>query len=327
MPRASIIITTHNRPQLVPRAIASARAAGADVEIIVVDDASTDETEALCKLIPDVNYVRLERNQGVAGARNVGLVASTGEYITFLDDDDLRLSGSLDQQIEALCKTPEAMFCYAQAIPEERGRQGEPYPAQCPQGDILWELLVRNFISCGTVVFRRACISRVGLLDDVMPGIDDWDLWIRISELFSVLAVQTPVLISRQSTPTSGQGSSDTVRLIARGRKYFREKWLKLPRVQAERERRKETWRRFSKNVAEHLAWVTFYSLSKGEICQAVRSAHVLLQLHPSGLLTVLRRWTSPATFITLVTTRSSGSDLAHAKIRFKQIRSNSPRS
>jgi len=79
MPRASIIITTHNRPQLVPRAIASARLAGEGVEIIVIDDASSDETQAICKLIPDINYVRLERHQGVAGARNVGLVASSGE--------------------------------------------------------------------------------------------------------------------------------------------------------------------------------------------------------------------------------------------------------
>jgi len=329
MPRTSIIITTHNRPQLVPRAIASARTAGESVEIIVVDDASSDETEAICKSIPDINYVRLERNQGVAGARNVGLVACHGEYITFLDDDDVRLRNSLDEQIEALRKNPEAMLCYAKAIPEEAGgKRGEPYPLQCPQGDVLWELLVRNFIPCGTVVFRRACISRAGLLDNSVPGIDDWDMWIRICELFPVVAIETAVVISRQSTPISAQGSSDTVGLIARGRKRFRENWLKLPRVaNAERRRRNETWRAFSRNVAEHLAWKTFYALCKVEMRQALRSARVLLQLHPSGLFAVLRRWTSSATFITLIAAGFGGKDPAAAERHFKQIRSNAPRS
>jgi len=102
MPSASIIITTYNRPDLLPRAIASARASGKDVEVIVVDDASSDETASICQSTRGINYVRLDRNQGVAGARNVGLVASRGEYVSFLDDDDVRLPNSLDEQIEAL---------------------------------------------------------------------------------------------------------------------------------------------------------------------------------------------------------------------------------
>jgi glycosyltransferase involved in cell wall biosynthesis len=329
MPKTSIIITTHNRPQLVSRAIASALLAGEDVEIIVIDDASSDETEAICKSIPGINYVRLKRNQRVAGARNVGLVACRGEYLTFLDDDDVRLPNSLDEQIEALRKKPEAMLCYARAIPEEvGGKRGEPYPAHCPQGDILWELLVRNFIPCGTVVFRRTCISRAGLLDNSVPGVDDWDMWIRICELFPVAAVEAPVLISRQSTPISGQGSSDTVGLIELGRKRFRENWLKLPRVAGGgRRRRIETWRAFSRNVAEHLAWTIFCALAKGEMRQALRSARALLQLHPSGLFAVLRRWTSSATFITLLATSFDGKDPENTKRHFKSIRSNAPHS
>jgi len=101
-PRASIIIATHDRPQLLPRAVESAHAAGTDVEIVVVDDASTDETARVCQTLSGIKYVRTERNQRVAGARNIGLVASRGEYISFLDDDDTRLPDSLDAQIEAL---------------------------------------------------------------------------------------------------------------------------------------------------------------------------------------------------------------------------------
>src|SRR5262245_35276375 len=102
MPKVSIIITTHNRPAILPRAIESARAAGRNVEIVVVDDASCDETATVCQSINGIKYVRIDRNQGVAGARNVGLVASSGEYLNFLDDDDLRLPGSIDQQLRLL---------------------------------------------------------------------------------------------------------------------------------------------------------------------------------------------------------------------------------
>ena len=87
MPTASIIIPTYNRPQLLPRAVESARAAGTDVEIIVVDDASKDETASVCRELSGIRYIRLEHNQGVAGARNVGILASSSGYIAFLDDD------------------------------------------------------------------------------------------------------------------------------------------------------------------------------------------------------------------------------------------------
>jgi hypothetical protein len=76
-----------------------------------------------------IKYVRVDRNQGVAGARNIGLVASSGEFVTFLDDDDLRVSGSLDGQIRILDQTPEAMI-YRRAIPEDAGgKRRQPYPS------------------------------------------------------------------------------------------------------------------------------------------------------------------------------------------------------
>src|ERR1700720_1402043 len=110
MPSVSIIIPTCNRPQLLPRAVESARAAGTDVDIIVVDDASQDETAAICARLSGIKYIRLERNQGVAGARNVGILASSAEFVAFLDDDDLRLPGSLDWQVAPLAGPPRGGF-------------------------------------------------------------------------------------------------------------------------------------------------------------------------------------------------------------------------
>jgi glycosyltransferase involved in cell wall biosynthesis len=86
--RTSIIITTYSRPKLLPRAVESALASGADVEVIVVDDASTDATADVCKKLNGIKYIRLDENQGTARARNIGIEASSGDYISFHDDDD-----------------------------------------------------------------------------------------------------------------------------------------------------------------------------------------------------------------------------------------------
>jgi glycosyltransferase involved in cell wall biosynthesis len=325
MPKASIIITTHNRPHLLPRAINSAHASGTDVEVVVVDDASSDETARICQSVVGIAYVRVERNQGVAGARNIGLIVSRGEYIGFLDDDDVRLAGSLDRQIAALEKESQAALIYGQAVPEDpNGEQDEPYPSDCLQGDIFEELLTRNFIPCGSAVFRRECLSRVGLLDDGIPGIDDWDLWVRIAEIYPFIAIETPVMIWRRSNPTSGQGSSSTVDLIVLSRKQFREHWLKLPRLaNAPRHKQREAWRGFSKNVSEHLVWETFSALGEVKLRHAGKSALTALRLHPIGVLGVLQRWTSTSTLGTLLASVvSRDDDQTNAKAHFKRIRS-----
>src|SRR5687768_4698192 len=233
MPSVSIIIATHSRPHLLPRAVESARLAGADVEVIVVDDASTDETAEVCGNFSDVRYLRAEHNRQVAGARNLGLLASRGEYLCFLDDDDVRLPQSLNLQIEALAAEPEAAIVYGQVLfsDQDGGIDGASQPAVCPQGDVFWELMAGNFIHCGSVLFRRTCLDRVGLLHESTPGVDDWDLWVRLAEHYKVLAMEQPVVIFRRPTPDSGQGSSDTVKLISLGRDLLRDRWLALPRA------------------------------------------------------------------------------------------------
>ena len=232
MAQVSVIIPTHGRPHLLRRAIESALNAGPDVEVLVVDDASNDDTARACLSLEGIKYIRLDLNQGVAGARNVGILNSEGEYITYLDDDDVRLALSLNAQVEALASVPEAGLIYGQAlIADQQGRTGaDYYPERCPQGDVFWELLGQNFIPCGTVVFRRACLSRVGLLDQSVPGIDDWDLWIRIAALYPVIALEQPVMSWRRSTPVSGQGTSSAAALVRMSTRQLRLKWLKLPR-------------------------------------------------------------------------------------------------
>jgi glycosyltransferase involved in cell wall biosynthesis len=286
MPRVSIIIPTFNRPHLLPRAVDSARAAGDDIEVIVVDDASTDQTESVARSLPDVKYVRLERNQRVAGARNVGLLVSSGEYVTFLDDDDLRLPCTLNEQVEFLRLNPDAGLVYGQAIAKDKSSE-RVYPLECRQGDVFWQLLNQNFIPCGSAVFRRSCIDRIGLLNSDLAGIDDWDLWIRIAELYPVIALAKPVMIWRRSTPVSAQGSSQGAELVSCAVRQFESSWIKLPRaVAAPRHQKQVAWRKFSENMAAHLIWEAMRSLNYYNVGHATRSLSGLTQV---GLLPVLR--------------------------------------
>jgi hypothetical protein len=292
MPLTSIIITTHNRPQWLRRAIESALLAGANVEVIVVDDASTDETAAVCRDLSGLKYVRVERNQRVAGARNLGVLVSGGEYITFLDDDDLRLPGSLDLQVKALEANQEAGLVYGQATLADQSGKPTPqlYPMVCPQGDVFWELLGRNFVPCGSAVFRRSCLDRVGLLDHSLAGIDDWDLWIRIAELYPIIALEEPVMHWRQSTPSSKQGTSQAAAIVSKSVQQFRQSWQKLPRVaNASQQMQRGAWHRLSANMGAHLSCEVVRSLRHRQIVQATNNLFALLHLGPLVLLHVLR--------------------------------------
>lgn len=303
MPEISLIITTHNRPQMLARAIESARqATRSEVEVVVVDDASTDETARLCRSIPQLTYVRAERNQRVAGARNLGILASRGEFLSFLDDDDVRLPGSLDRQLAALASEPRAGFIYGQAILSGQDGTGEKdrYPACCPQGDIFFRLLVQNFIPCGSVVFRRACLSRVGLLDDALAGIDDWDLWLRIAALYPVMALEQPVVRWRKSTPVSGQGTSRASEIVDLSTMQFRESWLALARVaEADASKRREVSHLFSEKMASHLLWETWRAFAAGEVKTACRNMLCAMRLHPAGMIRVAARRRSFRFFLT----------------------------
>ena len=292
MPRSSIIIATHSRPQLLPRAVESAHAAGVDVEVIVVDDASMDETADVCRALKGIKYLRVDRNQRVAGARNIGLVASQGEYLSFLDDDDTRLPGSLDLQIDLLAQNPAAALVYGRALYADHEGQvsNELYPIECPQGDIFWELLTQNFIPCGSAVFRRSAIVSLGLLDDTIPGLDDWDLWIRIAELYPVIAVEQPVVTWRRSDVRSAQGTSDAATIVSQSIRKFKTDWMKLPRVAAAaRDLKRATWRRFSENMLEHALWQSARAVASGKPLRPLQNLTVAPQLDPAAIVRIAK--------------------------------------
>lgn len=233
MPAISVVITTYNRAQLLPRAIQSAQTAGSDLEIIVVDDCSTDNTPQVCADIPGIRFIRVDVNSGLAHARNVGISQSRAEFIAFLDDDDLRLPGSLDKQLHVLRANPDAAFCYGQALIGDAQRQlptGEIYPIACPLGDIFWPLLEDNFIPMPSVLARKSALLASNCFNTELHLIEDWDMWLRLSERSSVTALQEPVAIHRKAVVKSDQMCSNRIELC---KQAFRVQQMALNRPRA----------------------------------------------------------------------------------------------
>ena len=288
MPRISVIIPTFNRPYLLPRAVNSAQGAGEDVEVIVVDDASVGETAELCRSLPGIKYIRLDRNQGVAGARNVGVLASSADFIAFLDDDDIRLPGTLDLQLKALLDDSAAGFVCAPVLCADQTGEltGEVSFPKHRGGDMFWELLRVEFpVFPLTVVMRKECFFAAGLFDRDIPRIDDWDLLVRVAELYKVLVVTEPAGIYRMATPVSGQGTSSLsshLTLIANQQR----KLLALPRVAARpRGERKALRRNALNNISDILLWNVYTWLPRGAYRYSSSCFVAALRINPRGVL------------------------------------------
>ena len=284
MVKVSLIIPTFDRPHLLPRAVESALRAGRDVEVIVVDDASADRTANVCASLRGIKYVRLDRNQGVAGARNVGLLESTGEFVAFLDDDDLRLPDSLDHQLSLLEAVPDAGFVAGGVLLADQNcvPTGEVAFPRAESGDLFWQVLELNLhLLPASVVVRKACFFEVGIFNRYLAGIDDWDMWTRIAAVRPVLVDQRAVCIYRCATPESGQGSSGLARhLHATVRHQTR--LLSLPRAQgAPASRRRAARRNMRRRVADTLSWRAAEELPRGAFRFAASNFFVALRLSP----------------------------------------------
>ena len=171
MPKISIIIPTFNRPTLLQRAIASCiEQRFQDIEIIVVNDAGTDVAD----VAQAATYLSLPHNRGLAGARNAGLSVARGEYVTFLDDDDLLLPNHLESLLRAVTPTTIAYSDYW------RVAEGLRVEERTPEFDYD-RILTENFIPVNCFLAPRQLIEAAGRFDEWLTALEDWDLWLRLS--------------------------------------------------------------------------------------------------------------------------------------------------
>lgn len=180
----SVIIPCYNQARFVPQAVASALAqTHKQVEVIVVDDGSTDDTEtALASYIERIHFIHQE-NAGLPAARNAGFRVAKGDYILFLDSDDWIDPETVAHHVAVLESHPDYALTYSawQQVSED-GTQilGTVRPGQ--QDNILKSLLRREFFFfASAATLRRECLASGGLFDESLSWGEDADLWLRLA--------------------------------------------------------------------------------------------------------------------------------------------------
>ena len=196
MPLVSVIIPTFNRARFLPRAVESVlMQSHRDLELLVVDDGSTDRTQAA--LSPYASHIRYMRqcNRGVSASRNRGIHESKGELLAFLDSDDHWHRDKLKHQVRFFETHPSAALCYTDEIWVRRGRRVNPKRRHAKHsGHIFEEMLPLCIISPSSVMLRRTVFDEVGLFDENLPACEDYDMWLRVAHRFPVHFIPRPLI-------------------------------------------------------------------------------------------------------------------------------------
>ncbi|MCG3209576.1 MAG: hypothetical protein FOGNACKC_03203 [Anaerolineae bacterium] len=199
MPTVSVIIPTHNRAELLPRAVQSVlNQSYQDFELIIVDDASNDDTPAVMASFndPRIKTIRHSTNRRGSAARNTGINAATGEWVAFLDDDDKWLPDKLTRQLAAVQAGGSDQVVVYTGLHHinpngEVSRTFTPSKTEITQV----ELLYGNYVgSTSTVMAPREALLTVGGFDATLRSCQDWDLWIRLADQCRFVAVPEPLV-------------------------------------------------------------------------------------------------------------------------------------
>ena len=197
------MIPSFNRAKFICAAIDSVLAQTCDCyEIIVVDDGSTDGTASL--LGPYLDRITLvqQPNRGVAAARNHGIRLSRGEFVCFLDSDDLWMEDKLRQQLQFADAHPEYGLIATEITSFDEGGVVATHAKSgmytIPNGRVTQQLLFTNWIQTSTVMVRRACLSEVGgFAEDVGQFGEDWLLWMLVSSRYPIYFLREPLVFYR----------------------------------------------------------------------------------------------------------------------------------
>lgn len=207
-PLVSVIIPTYNYGHFIAEAIESVRSQSyRNFEIIVIDDGSTDSTKDVVSSFPEVRYLH-QANQGIAPARNAGLLASRGEFLVFLDADDRLLPDALTLGVAELKADPECAFVSGQwELISKDGKSLPSPPINCIQSDHYRAFLHSNYIgTVGQVMFRRSILEAVDGFDTSVPGCDDFELYLRLARSYPLQCHDKVVLqYRRHGSNSSGK--------------------------------------------------------------------------------------------------------------------------
>lgn len=193
----SVIIPTFNRAHVLGRALDSVLAQAYDpVEVIVVDDGSTDNTRELMAGYRDRVRILTQPNKGVSAARNLGVREAKGEFIALLDSDDAWTPEKLCVQMDFMTADPEVLICQTDEIWIRNGRRVNPkVKHKKPSGMIFEPSLKLCLVSPSAVMMRRELFEIKGMFNEDFPVCEDYDLWLRVTRDTPVHLIDIPCTV------------------------------------------------------------------------------------------------------------------------------------
>lgn len=275
-PLVSVIIPCYKQACFLPYAIESALAqTHSNIEVVVVDDGSPDNTTEIAGRYPKVSCVR-QINRGLAGARNAGFRASRGEYVLFLDADDRLSREAVEKHLACFTEIPEAGFVVGDIdhMTTEGSYAGSPrWPIL--QGNYYEELLrVNHVANTIAVMFRRAVIERVGGFKAFCSPAEDYELLLRAARLFPSAHHRTVVAQYRRHPASLSRQGAVMLRAMQRVMEMQRPIAEENPRLM-------EAWREGDLYWRDHFGIATFKEIYKrlrsGEMTAARRAGWILL--------------------------------------------------
>ena len=214
----SVVIPSYNHSKYVISAIKSALdQEKVDCEVIVVDDGSTDATKQLLETyIPAINYIYQE-NKGLSAARNTGIKNAKGEFIAFLDADDMWLPDKLSMQLREFFHSSEIglVGCGGYFMSESRATLNQFIKLSYKSHkSLLKNLCLKNIVSGGSeALIKKECFDKVGMFDESLRAAEDWDMWLRILSKYEARFVEKPLVKIRVSE-NSMSGSSNADKML-----------------------------------------------------------------------------------------------------------------
>ncbi|MBD1847853.1 glycosyltransferase [Cyanobacteria bacterium FACHB-63] len=204
MPEISVIIPVLNGEKTIQETIQSVlNQTLTDLEVIVINDGSQDSTLSVVSRITDPRVkVFCYKNAGLSTSRNRGIAHATGEYVSFLDADDLWTPDKLKAQYEALQANPQAAVAYSWVdYIDETGKFFYPGNHITANGYIYERMLLHNLLENGSnPLVRKQAFAEVGDFDPTLTSAEDWDMWLRLSARYDFVAVPIPQVLYRRST-------------------------------------------------------------------------------------------------------------------------------
>ena len=210
MPKASVVIPAYNSLKYLPATMESVlRQTFNDFEVILVNDGSSDDTEHWVSQITDPRVKLItQENQGLSGARNTGIAHASGEYIAFLDADDLWEPTKLEKQVLCLEENSEIGLVYTWvALIDENGNSTGRVFKNYAENDVWHKLIEHNIVESGSVAMvRRQCFDTCGVFDrNLRSFVEDWDMWLRIASRYPFKVMKEPLVYYRQHSTSASK--------------------------------------------------------------------------------------------------------------------------